>query len=376
MILDGCINLFFMKKLLVKFLLCGIFFPFIVSCIKDEAPNAECDIERVILNNADILGVTIGNDRVVISAKPTIDLTSLSPEFILTPGATIYPESGTNHDFSTGVTYTVTSEDRKWSKDYEIKFNLSGPKTKYNFENFRIENNPYCIFYEINQGNVQDWASGNSGFALSGEGTSPELYPTYYSEDAKEGRYALKLETKSTGSFGEKLKKPIASGSLFLGSFNTTSAIINPLKATQFGKDIVFSLKPLWLKGWYKYKAGANFTNKESQIIADRKDIFDVYAVLFDVTDLPANANYLTGDNVLTSDAIVAIARLDNGEETDEYIEFNIPFEYRQEYDKNKQEDYKYRLTIVFSSSKTGDVFEGAVGSVLLIDDVELICEE
>ena len=91
---------------------------------------------------------------------------------------------------------------------------------------------------------------------------------------------------------------------------------------------------------------------------------------------LPANANYLTGDNVLTSDAIVAIARLDNGEETDEYIEFNIPFEYRQEYDKNKQEDYKYRLTIVFSSSKTGDVFEGAVGSVLLIDDVELICEE
>ena len=91
---------------------------------------------------------------------------------------------------------------------------------------------------------------------------------------------------------------------------------------------------------------------------------------------MPANAGYLTGDNILTSNAIVALARIEDGMETDEYVEFNIPFVYRQEYDEEKRENYKYRLAIVFSSSKTGDVFEGAVGSTLLIDDIELICEE
>ena len=128
-----------MKNLLKRFLLGGLFFPLLISCIQDEAPNAECDIEQIFFDSKDIIGSPIiENNLIIINAKPTIDLTSLSPEFVLTKGAVIYPESGSTHDFSTGMSYQVTSEDKKWSKDYEIRFNLNGPKTNYSFENFEI----------------------------------------------------------------------------------------------------------------------------------------------------------------------------------------------------------------------------------------------
>ena len=342
------------------------------SCIQEEALNAECDIEWVNLDDEHIIGEpVIENNLIIFQARPGIDLNSLSPEFTLTPGAKIMPESGTTHDFSTGMTYTVFSEDGNWSKEYEIRFNLMGPKTKYSFENYEIKDGKFCLFYEVNNGERQDWASGNSAFVFSGGGTSTELFPTYYSEDEKEGRSALKLVTSSTGAWGADLKKPIAAGNLFLGTFVTTIALTNPLRATRFGKP--YSLQPLRFKGWYKYKPGESFTDKNNTVFYDREDDCDIYAVLYDTSN---GNNYLTGENILTSPDIVAIARVEDKVVSDEYVQFNIPFNYLQNFEEEKQNSYKYNLTVVFSSSKTGDIFEGAVGSTLIVDEVELICEE
>ena len=243
---------------------------------------------------------------------------------------------------------------------------------KYSFETYDIKNNTYAIFYEVtnNQERV-DWASGNSAFTFSGCGTSPDVYPTYFTDDSKEGNTALKLETRSTGEWGKNLKKPIAAGNLFLGNFITTTSLTNPLRATRFGKP--FALKPETLKGWYKYSPGISFTDKNNDIIADKTDEMDIYAILFDTS----NGNeYLTGENIFTSPDIVAIARIENGQSAEEYTEFSIDFDYIQEYDIDKQKNNKYSLTIVFSSSKNGHLFEGATGSTLIIDEVELICSE
>ncbi|MCR1858356.1 PCMD domain-containing protein [Phocaeicola vulgatus] len=35
-----------------------------------------------------------------------------------------------------------------------------------------------------------------------------------------------------------------------------------------------------------------------------------------------------------------------------------------------------YSVSIVLSASKDGDVFQGAPGSTLLIDDLELVCKQ
>ena len=138
------------------------------SCIQEEALNSECDIEWVYLDDPNIIGEPIiENNLITFQSKPGIDLNALAPEFRVTAGGRIFPESGSIQDFSTGMTYTVYSEDGNWHKDYEIRFNLSGPKTKYTFESYEIKDNKYAVFYEImNNGERQDWASGNSAYAL------------------------------------------------------------------------------------------------------------------------------------------------------------------------------------------------------------------
>ena len=106
----------------LKNLIACFFLGFImVSCIQDEAPNAEADIETCtvpgdVLNRDPI----IGNDQITLPLKKGANISKLAPEFTLTPGATINPESGVVRDFSTPQKYVVTSEDGKWKKEYEV----------------------------------------------------------------------------------------------------------------------------------------------------------------------------------------------------------------------------------------------------------------
>ena len=86
------------------------------SCIKDEAPNAEADIEKCILP-ADILSGTeidynlpfdesLNAYPIYIEVNNGTDLTAQAPTFELTPGATINPASGTTHNFTKPVRKT------------------------------------------------------------------------------------------------------------------------------------------------------------------------------------------------------------------------------------------------------------------------------
>ena len=44
--------------------------------------------------------------------------------------------------------------------------------------------------------------------------------------------------------------------------------------------------------------------------------------------------------------------------------------------DPQKLANGGYNVSIVLSASKDGDVFQGAPGSTLLIDDLELVCKQ
>ena len=66
------------------------------ACIREEAPNAEADILTCVVPG-DVLKAEpeITNESVTLTVKSDADITSLAPEFTLTPGATISPASGT-----------------------------------------------------------------------------------------------------------------------------------------------------------------------------------------------------------------------------------------------------------------------------------------
>ena len=88
----------------------------------------------------------------------------------------------------------------------------------------------------------------------------------------------------------------------------------------------------------------------------------------------------LDGTNAKTSDKLVYLAQIkeEDAVETDTWTEFRLPFESQngKVLDKQKLQNGKYKLGIIFSSSIDGDRFKGAVGSTLYIDEVELVCED
>lgn len=371
------------------------------SCFKEEPLNAECDIEQAYIhadnkillnlftNPSDTL-VNVQSDQTNIEFTMTqfANLKKQAPIFRLTPGATISPESGSLQDFSKGpVTYTVTSEDKQWSRTYQVSIK-KGQTTMPNEIEFEFEDaylsKGYYNWQENWNGDILDiWATGNSGFNISNPSAKPEKYPTVMIEDGYKGK-GVKLTTQRTSKLADKVHKPIAAGNLFIGQFDATDALLgDAMKATKFGHPFSFSAKPAKLEGWYKYQAGEKFTDKNMKEL-NRHDYGTIYAVLYENIDEKGNAVLLYGDNVQTSKQIVALALVgethdDNGKvaigNTPEWHHFSVDFEYKKAIDPIKLKNGSYSLAIVSSSSSDGANFLGAVGSTLWIDSFKLICK-
>ena len=243
-------------------------------------------------------------------------------------------------------------------------------ETTFSFEHF--ENAKYTTWYEedANGTRLNWWATANAGFQMSGQGKTPADFPTSVDSAGVKG-CCVKLTTRSTGMFGKMMEMPIAPGNIFIGEFLTANATKAPLEATRFGLAIAPS-RPVSLTGYYKYTPGEVFTNKTMQEIPERIDTCAIYSVLYEID--PENFEPLNGSNVLSSDRIVLVAQLENPGAENEWIEFEIPY---QEFggnifDRKKLENGEYAITIVASSSKGGEVFEGAVGSTLYIDELKI----
>lgn len=352
--------------------LCLLFGALFASCIKDELPNAEADIlSCVVPSEILIRDPVIENDKITVRVKST-DLTNIAPEFTLTPGATIVPASGTARDFTTPQAYMVTSEDGNWHKTYTVTFIYEGLSTQYSFEDMKLQQDKYPVFFERNGDKViMDWASGNIGYAILGMAASPEEYPTAQGADGVIGK-CLKLSTRSTGGMGAMMNMPMAAGNLFIGTFDAMSALSNPLKATQFG--LPFYYEPTRLTGYYKYEAGKDFT-EGGIIVPGKKDIFDIYAIFYETDEVTKT---LDGTNTFTHPNLISIARISNAKETKEWVRFSLPFVYLpgKSVDKAKLAAGKYNLAIVFASSLEGAKFNGAFGSTLQIDEVKLLYNE
>lgn len=385
-----------MKKLtqllLVSLVVTGALF---TSCVKDEALNVEADIVSAAISNGDELLVDepqISNEAVLFKLYdvPLVDREYedgeeleysylFAPTFVLSKGATIEPESGTERDFSTPQTYVVTSEDELNQKTYTVTFFFdNGVLTNYSFEEVEVIETEgpegyYHEFYSmIDDYKRKDWDTGNFGYNIlaatlleDGEELAPNVYPTYQTESGYKGK-GVKMQTKSTGFMGTIMSAPLAAGNLFLGTFKFSSPAI---ESTRFGQPYIFDTAPKAVTGYFKYKAGDNFqVNNEPTAL--EKDTWDAYAILFEKR---SEANYLLGNHNFEDSRMVSVARLDDAQriETDEWTKFEINFEdvAGKSFDPSKE----YMFTIVFSASKEGAIFNGAVGSQLSIDEVEII---
>lgn len=358
----------------------------LTSCIKEEELNAECDIISVKLpEEIQLRTPEIGNNSINILVKDYVNVTNLAPEFTLTEGATIEPASGTVRNFSEPQEYVVTSQDKQWHKTYTVKVEGGGSLiVKYGFEYVETANGikgTYDVFYEPDpqdpQEHMMTWASGNQGFGWTMMGSDPETYPTFQTDNGVVGK-CVEMVTRATGSLGASIGKPLAAGNLFIGRFDMVNALTKPLESTQFGAP--FRQVPISLSGYYKYTPGEIYEKLNNsgnlEPVEGRVDECNIFAVLFETTE---DVQFLDGTNMLSSPNIVAVAEISEEERkgANDWSRFHIPFEMRngKSIDQNKLESGGYSLTIVMSSSTDGDLFSGAIGSTLLVDEIEIECE-
>ncbi|WP_163265029.1 PCMD domain-containing protein [Dysgonomonas sp. 216] len=340
------------------------------SCIKDEPLYSEVDIDHFLLDNdiqVDFLPARNNIVTIVVSDTTGTSHKKFAPKIQVSPGATITPTSGDTVEFiDYKAEYIVESEDKLYKQVYIVNIVQIVP-LETGFEAWTTAGGGMLIHPALDD---QLWSSANQGIALATMGRIGE-YPTRVTDDSYSGYSAALLETKKGGKYwGQNI--PIFSGSLYRGKFAIN--LSNFVKSALFGQLHPYYMgRPSLFTGYYKYEPGKTFIDENAKEVPGRIDECSIHAVLYRIEKGDtSNGSYLNGENILTSERIVAKAVLPDGSAKAEYTKFEIPFIYTSEPDYS---EYDYRLAVVFASSKEGDFYRGAIGSKLIVDDVEIICE-
>ncbi len=313
--------------------------------------NSEADIRSFAFQGLS-LECSIANGTITYPTLPSdVDRTHLVPLFTLSPGATASIASGQPYDFSGEVTIIVTSQDENNVKYYKVAMERGG--LRFDFERWKSYESG-ALRYQHPEGL---WSSGNVGIktakAMFGK---PSVYPLRPTSDAHTGSLAALLSTEDLNVAGNRT----APGSLFLGSFDAANVMAAPLTCPKMG--IAWSgAKPIRLKGWYKYSPGAEFKDGAGNPIPGTDEL-DIYAVVY------RGAPLTPKEGAFNNPRIIGIARVPDRSTKRDWTYFDVPFEYSKPYEPAS--DLKF--SIIFASSSQGDFGKAAVGSTLIVDDIEV----
>lgn len=389
---------------------------FFASCIQKEAENTECDIEAVALHldnptnffyhDYDTLRTVISTEtNIVFTIRSYADVQSIPTTLRVTEGATAYlvAEDGTDVPFLNGSSldyseervlhFHIVSQDKAWSRSYSISVVHDKPSEGnllFDFEDYYLDpTGKYYIWSAPDVFTDGEWKNGNPGFKLSKTSAKPMEYPsTPVAGGGPDGGDCVKLETCDTGPFGGWVNMRLASGSMFNGIFDVGNALRDPLKATQFGSP--FTHKPMLLRVWLRYEPGAFFQDRSANPVEGIVDEPDVYVVLYRNEDEAGKKVQPDGNDMLTNPYIVGKGRLphnfnaDGSDQisghpihglTNEWQEITIPIEYTTEPDPEILANKGYSIIISIASSWQGGFFQGAIGSKLYVDKLQIFCE-
>ena len=244
----------------------------------------------------------------------------------------------------------------------------SGSIYFYDFETWTSEG----AMYPEEITNPVGWATCNDAVGLI-KNMGPMLghpeyngeYPVRPTENGVTGKGAI-IESVYTakGNLMGQTIPAVTSGTIFLGTFNAFAAMNDPMTTTEFG--ILFEDKPLAVTGWLKYTPGEDFYDENGNII-DKQDLGTVNAVLYEVS---SEDETLNGSNIYTSEKICATGSFETAGAAD-FTEFSFDLNYVKDYDPSKT----YKLAVIFAASKEGNAYRAASGSIMVVDNVAIICE-
>lgn len=320
------------------------------------------------------------------------DLKALVPIIEVSEGATLQaPEV---MDFSKDMVYTVISQDWSTVNTYTVKAPIrksestgDGVLIRYDFDSWDEVSGTREDLY-VNTKNftwetphpIEELVTTNEAVAIV-RGFMGSSYKGAFNVVKEEGYggkgYAAKLETLNSRGSGAYVAPAIIPGALFTGTFEFPSSISSvPTKQLEYVKlGIPCAAAPSKLKGVYKYTPGAYFVDgsKGGSAAFETKetDAPAIFAVLYEARDENGNEVVLNGASIKNSSYRVAVAELKDNSPKAEWTSFEEDFVYEpgKFYDPAKA----YKIVIICSASKEGDCFRGGVGSILIVDNIEVV---
>ena len=203
------------------------------------------------------------------------------------------------------------------------------------------------------------WDSGNKGATTLGTSN------TFPSEDTPTGSgKSACLETRfvGIGAIGK-----LAAGNIFTGYYVATDGTNGILS---FGRE--FTERPTKLRGYFKYKS-TTISNSTAgsgyEYLKGRPDTCNIWCALSDkgepyiIRTNPKNLQLFSPNDP----SVIAYGNFQLGETVNDYKEFEVKLNY------NATNRVPTHIVIVASASKYGDFFTGGAGSMLFIDDFELL---
>lgn len=280
-------------------------------------------------------------------------------EWTKVPQNDIVSDGGNFHARIIHLSENTTYEGRVYSDDMtgetlEFTTGTAVQVPNSSLDDWWLDGKIWCPWAE---GGEQYWDTGNKGATTLGASNS---VPT---TDTSTGTgWAAMLETKFVGIAG--IGK-LAAGNLFAGKYVKTDGTNGILS---FGRP--FTERPTKLRGYFKYTcAPINYVSTEWTNLKGQPDSCIVWVALidspepFEIRTNPKN-RHLFDEN---GSEVIAYGKMEYGQTINNYI----PFEFELEY-KSTSRVPKYIL-ITASASKYGDYFTGGAGSILYLDDLELL---
>ena len=258
-------------------------------------------------------------------------------------------DAGTSYVFRTVTDTDLAKEQAGEVNLPEIAFVTVGAPTVPNlsFDNWYKDNEAWM---PNSSSSNHVWDSANPGTASLGVcPTTPE------ESDVVRGKAARLESSKAMGQF--------AAGNIYIGKFDKVSGV-----GAEIDWGYGFNGRPLALRGYYKYNPQTiNYTKPPYTSLNGSTDICSIEIYLVNWTAMfhinTARKIFLPKDDP----SIIAYGALYSDESDSAYKQFTIPIEYRR---TNEIPTY---VVIACSASRYADYFTGGEGSVLKVDEFELV---
>lgn len=268
--------------------------------------------------------------------------TEIDPAYMNVDAATLrYTTLVYGLEPATQYIFRAVSAEDKETKEITFSTAVSATIHNLNFDSWSDSDKyPNASGYDI-------WDSANSsGAAIT---TKPVT-------DAVKG-YAARLESvKAMGM--------MAAGNIFTGQFAGLAGL-----GAKLDWGTPFTARPIAVKGYYKYSP--KVIDMAKAPYTDMKGQMDQSQIIVFLTDWTSQFRINTSSKEfvdLDNDpGIIALGQHNSSNTDSGYVKFTLPLVYR---DATRIPSY---LVIAAASSRYGDYFTGGVGSVLYIDEFELI---